>query len=295
MTAEDYHPMGLLLDTLNSVDFLTGMGEDAIVRFMVLGRSADYGKAHVFWRSGGSCQGIVVPVSGEAKLASRGPEGREFIESFRGPGEWRGRSCTRDGLPHPSDAIVVRPGEFFSIRPDAFRQFAREFPDVWPAAVRLMGRQLRRNLQEREDIALRPVSERLAQFLIENACVRQSDGAKVLIGATQSEVAARLGTVREVVARVFADLSRRGLIARSKEGIFIEDWEGLHAIAGVGAGDMHQRTSVYGPSPSLRTARFFLPTTERRTAGDRNSSACREHIGDLDACRAAGCPGSKKA
>ena len=32
--------MGLLLDTLNSVDFLSGMGEDAVVRFMVLGRSA---------------------------------------------------------------------------------------------------------------------------------------------------------------------------------------------------------------------------------------------------------------
>ena len=284
--------MGLLLDTLNSVDFLSGMGEDAIVRFMVLGRSADYGKGHVFWRSGSSCQGIVVPVSGEAKLASRGPDGREFIESFRGPGECMGLSCTLDGLPHASDAIVVRPGEFFAIRPDSFRQFAREYPDVWPAAVRLMGRRLRRNLQEREDIALRPVSERLAQFLLENSCVRQDDGAKVLIEATQSEIAARLGTVREVVARVFADLARRGLITRSKDGIFVEDWEGLHAVAGVAPGDVQQKSSVYGASPSVRTARYFLPTTERRSSSDRSSAACREHLGDLDACRSAGCPGS---
>jgi CRP/FNR family transcriptional regulator len=287
--------MGLLLDTLNSVDFLSGMGEDAVVRFMVLGRSADYSKAHVFWRAGGACQGLVVPVSGEAKLATRGPDGREFIESFRGPGECMGLSCTLDGLPHASDAIVVRAGEFFAIRPDGFRQFAREFPDVWPAAVRLMGRQLRRNLQEREDIALRPVSERLAQFLIENACVRQTSGAKVLIEATQSEVAARLGTVREVVARVFADLARRGLIERSKDGIFIVDWDGLHAVAGVAPGDIQQKSSVYSPSPTVRTARFFLPTTEKRTSRERDSDSCAKHIDDFDACRAAGCPGSQKS
>lgn len=287
--------MGLLLDTLNSVDFLSGMGEDAVVRFMVLGRSADYTKAHVFWRSGAACQGLVIPVSGEAKLATRGPDGREFIESFRGPGECMGLSCTLDGLPHASDAIVVRAGEFFAIRSDAFRQFAREFPDVWPAAVRMMGRQLRRNLQEREDIALRPVSERLAQFLIENACVRQGSGAKVLIEATQSEIAARLGTVREVVARVFADLARRGVIERSKDGIFIIDWDGLHAVAGVAPGEVEQKSSVYGPSPFVRTARFFLPTTERRTARERDPHVCAKHVGDLDACRAAGCPGSQKS
>ncbi len=286
--------MGLLLDTLNSVDFLTGMGEDSVVRFMVLGRSADFAKGHVFWRAGGSCQGLIVPVSGEAKLATRGPDGREFIESFRGPGECMGLSCSLDGLPHASDAIVVRAGEFFSIRPDAFRQFGREYPDVWPAAVRLMGRQLRRNLQEREDIALRPVSERLAQFLIENACVRQTSGAKVLIEATQSEVAARLGTVREVVARVFADLARRGLIERSKDGIFIVDWDGLHAIAGVAPGEVQQKSAIYHPSPTVRTARFFLPTTEKRSARERNPDVCAKHIEDFDACRAAGCPGSEK-
>jgi len=206
-----------------------------------------------------------------------------------------GLSSTLDGLPHASDAIVVRSGEFFTIRPDGFRQFAREFPDVWPAAVRLMGRQLRRNLQEREDIALRPVSERLAQFLIENACVRQTSGAKVLIEATPSEVAARLGTVREVVARVFADLARRGLIERSKDGIFITHWAGLHAVAGVAPGEIQQKSSVYSPSPTVRTARFFLPTTEKRTSRERDAHSCATHIDDFDACRAAGCPGSHKS
>ncbi len=282
--------MALLLDTLSSVDFLSGMSQDAVVRFMVLGRSADYRKGHLFWRAGASSHGVVVPVSGEAKLATRGTDGREFIESFRGPGECMGLSCTLDGLPHASDAIVVRAGEFFSMRPDGFKKFAAEFPEVWPAAVRLMGRQLRRNLQEREDIALRPVNERLAQFLIENSCVRQTDHAKVLIDATQSEIAARLGTVREVVARVFADFGKRGLVERSKAGIFIRDWDGLHALAGMTPGEVRNSTSVYGPPAAIRTARFFLPSSEQQTSASRDAVACREHVGDTNACRAAGCP-----
>ena len=55
------------------------------------------------------------------------------------------------------------------------------------AIMQMLGRRLRRNLREREDIALRPVSERVAHFLIANACVRQGPGAKVLVdgrGAT---------------------------------------------------------------------------------------------------------------
>ncbi len=289
--------MGLLLETLKSVDFLATLEEEAVVRFMVLGRSSDQKKGHVFWRSGATSTGIVIPVTGEAKLATRGADGREFIDSFRGPGEVMGLPSVLDGLPHVADAVVVRAGEFFTLRPERFAQFRREHPPVVQAAVELLGRRLRRQIQEREDIALRPVAERLAQFLVENACVRQDDGAKVLVDATQSEIAARLGTVREVVARVLGDFAKRGLIERSKQGTFVADWGGLCAAAGI-EGDLPAATddpSRYGPSPSLRTARFFLPIAERRnTRGEMNPEGCQQHLGDLDECRAKGCPGAAR-
>ena len=85
--------MALLLDTLSSVDILAGMSQDAVVRFMVLGRSADFRKNHVFWRAGASGQGIVVPVSGEAKLATRGTDGRVFPWGDAQPDPTRVNAC----------------------------------------------------------------------------------------------------------------------------------------------------------------------------------------------------------
>jgi len=288
--------MGLLLDTLRSVDFLAGAADDVVMRFMVLGKSSDYPKGHVFWRAGKVPEGLVVPVSGEAKTTTRSAEGREFIDRFLGSGECLGLASALDGMPHPTDAEVVRAGEFFSISRVNLHKFLDEHPEIRPRITQMIGTLYRRSLKEREDVALRPVPQRVAEFLLRHACVRQDDGAKVLVHATQAELAARLGTVREVVARIFADFGQRGLIDRVDHGIFISDWDGLHAEAGLDPADDEEKAVRGGlrTSSQARTARFFLPTIERmRKHEDADEAAsCREHLGDLSLCREKGCPGA---
>ncbi len=287
------------MDTLRSVDFLAGAGEDVVTRFMVLGKSADYPKGHVFWRAGKVPEVLVVPVSGEAKTTTRSAEGREFIDRFLASGECVGLASALDGMEHPTDAEVVRAGEFFTITRANLLKFLDEHPDVRAKAAQMIGALYRRNLKEREDVALRPVPQRVAEFLLRHACVRQDDGAKVLVHATQAELAARLGTVREVVARIFADFGQRGLIERGDHGIFISDWDGLHAEAGLDpAGEEEMSTRGGGPvSPQVRTTRFFLPTIERkrRHEGVDEAAKCREHLGDLALCRERGCPAAAEA
>ncbi len=281
--------MGLLLQTLRGVEFLAELPDDALTRFMVLGRAADHARAHVFWRAGSTSGFVVIPVSGRAKCTARGADGREFIASFRGPGDCIGLAAALDGLPHASDAIVLRAGEFFTVPAEAVRTFVRDHPPLVAAAVRQIGRQLRRVTLEREDYVLRPLSERLAHFLIENACVRQAGGARVLVDARQADIAARLGTVREVVARNLADLIARGLISRAAHGLHIDDWDGLHEAAGLRPDEVHRRLATFGPSPAARTARYFLPALETDRA-DADARGCRRHLGDIAACRSAGCP-----
>jgi CRP-like cAMP-binding protein len=283
--------LALLIDTLRSVDFLSELPEEAALRFMVLGKSSDFPKGHVFWRAGDKPEMLVIPVSGEAKTATRSAEGREFIDRFLGAGDCFGATSLMDGLAHPTDAEVVRAGEFFTMTRVGFERFLSEHPEVRPMLAELVGKLYRQNLKEREDVALRPVSERVAEFLLAHACVRQGDGARVLVHATQAELAARLGTVREVVARIFADFAQRGLIERTDLGIFVTDWAGLHAEAGFESPHPDE-VNVRGVSPDVRTTRFFLPTAERRRRHlpSEDAAGCREHIGDLGLCRDRGCP-----
>ena len=48
---------------------------------------------------------------------------------------------------------------------------------------------------------------------------------------TQAEMAARLGTVREMIGRVLRDLADDGLIAFDRHRIMIKDREALAALA----------------------------------------------------------------
>src|SRR4030095_5734617 len=102
----------------------------------------------------------------------------------------------------PTDAEVVRAGEFFTITRSSFLKFLDERPAIRAKAAHMLGVLYRRHRKEREDVALRPVPQRVAEFLLRHACVRQSDGAKVLVQATQGDISARLGTGRHTMERV---------------------------------------------------------------------------------------------
>ena len=94
-----------------------------------------------------------------------------------------------------------------------------------------------------EDLALRSVPERLARLLlarIESGCQGSAYGSRAATRRrmTQREMAAQLGTVREVVARNLADLERRGWIQVRRGVIEIVDPDALRAFA---SGDVDSR------------------------------------------------------
>ena len=79
-----------------------------------------------------------------------------------------------------------------------------------------------------EDVAFERMDKRLAQRLINRA---GSDG---IVVATQQELAADLGTAREVVSRQLKELERRGLVSIGRGKIELTDRSGLSSLAAAG-------------------------------------------------------------
>jgi CRP/FNR family transcriptional regulator len=83
-------------------------------------------------------------------------------------------------------------------------------------------------------LTFRPVHERLAHYI---ATAADESGRPVAAGLTmdlaltQEQLAARLGTVRELVARAFSQLEARGVITRNRARIVIRDARLLAALA----------------------------------------------------------------
>jgi CRP-like cAMP-binding protein len=78
-----------------------------------------------------------------------------------------------------------------------------------------------------EDLSLRTVGARLAKLLLTQATEEETVPRRM----TQQEMAAQLGTVREVVGRTLAELEREGLIRMERHRIVIVDRTGLESKA----------------------------------------------------------------
>jgi CRP/FNR family transcriptional regulator len=77
-----------------------------------------------------------------------------------------------------------------------------------------------------EDLSLRTVRGRLARLLLEEA-----ESGEVTRHWTQAEIAARLGTVREMIGRTLRALADAGHIRIDRQRIVLLDREGLEAEA----------------------------------------------------------------
>lgn len=104
------------------------------------------------------------------------------------------------------DDLVASSKEF---RNFVFRAYSRRITDLFHVI---------------EDIAFRRMDIRLAQKII----ARADTG---VLKATHAQLAAELGTAREVISRQLAEFQRRGWIAQSRGVIEIIDCDGLRGLA----------------------------------------------------------------
>ncbi len=109
--------------------------------------------------------------------------------------------------------------------PDFHRLISR-YPDFSALLLRLLAARLARITDLAADLSLYAVRARLARFLIELADLNPSPA-----GWTQDEIAAHIGTVRDVVGRLLRDFEAAGLIQRQQGQINLLDRERLSAVA----------------------------------------------------------------
>jgi CRP/FNR family transcriptional regulator len=94
------------------------------------------------------------------------------------------------------------------------------------AVLRYLSAEVRRLSDMVEELALHPVRTRLARFLL--AQLGESSSTQRW---TQQEIAAQVGTVREMVGRTLRAFAEEGLIRRQRGRLVVVDREGLEREA----------------------------------------------------------------
>lgn len=123
----------------------------------------------------------------------------------------------------PASAIAVGEVRLLCIPLQDFRRVVSETPDIALAVLGDFASKLYHLTDLTHNLGLRSVRARLARFLLEQAQVEQGDP----VSWTQEQIAAQIGTVREVVSRTMRAFVKEGLIEMARQHISVLDPDAL--------------------------------------------------------------------
>ena len=208
---------------LKAEPYFKPLADDELARLARTVIERQFAKDEVDFLEGEPCQGLYIVREGSVKIYKLSPEGREQILSYIKPGDTFNEVAVFDGGPNPANVAAAETTSLWIVPRAAIVELIQRNPQVALAVIQNLGARLRHLVGLVEDLSLRQVSARLAKLLLETA----TSGERAL---TQQEMAARLGTVREMIGRSLKLLEARGLIELERGKIVILDREGLEKL-----------------------------------------------------------------
>ena len=184
---------------------------DPFVRELAaLGRLRSYPKNTVFITEGDSSDSVFVVLSGRVKVFLSDTEGHEVILDTQGPGEYVGEMAL-DGKPRSASVMTLESTTFSVVARDPIREAIRHNPDFALDMISKIIDRARLATSSVKDLALLDVYGRVARLLL-NMAVEQDGKLSVPEKLTQQEIAERVGASRDMVSRIFRDLTAGGYI-----------------------------------------------------------------------------------
>lgn len=192
------------------------------------------------FEEGAPCTGLFIITAGRVEVRQVSWRGREQVFHAEGPGATLGEGPLFDGGGYIASAVAAAPTRvLFLARPHVLA-LCRRHPAVALSVIEALARRVRHFADLVSDLAFRPVRERVAHYLGTASGSPLVAGTEMTLDLTQAQLAARLGTVRELVARALAQLERAGVISRAGRRVIIRDPVRLRAL-GLGEPDHPRR------------------------------------------------------
>jgi CRP/FNR family cyclic AMP-dependent transcriptional regulator len=184
---------------------------DAFVRELAsLGRVRSYPKNTVFITEGDSSDSVFVILGGKVKAFVSDSEGHELILNTQSPGEYVGEMAL-DGKARSASVVTLESTTFSVVQRDHILEAIRKRPDFALEMISKVIERAREATDNVKNLALLDVYGRVARLLL-NMAVEKDGKLRIPEKLTQQEIAERVGASRDMVSRIFRDLTVGGYI-----------------------------------------------------------------------------------
>ena len=188
----------------------------------------------VLFVAGEEAQGLFVIVAGALRAFRTGADGREQVIHVERAGATIAELPVFDNKPYPSTVAAEEESVVLFLAKRDVRALCLQHPQITLAALEQLAARLRKCAELVETLSLHDVDQRLARWLLNNARRegrRTAAGLEITLALTNQQIAARIGSVREVVSRALARLQNNELITLDGRRIIINDEAALASFA----------------------------------------------------------------
>lgn len=206
---------------------------DVLARLAVVKRLR---RNEILFLAGEPAKGLYVIASGAIRAFRTSPDGREQVIHVERAVTTIAEVPVFDEGNYPSTTAAEEPTTLYFLDRHQVLKIAVEHPQLALAAVKLLASRLRKCAALVETLSLREVGQRLARLLLEEAGnhgIATEKGTRIKLRLTHNQLAARIGTVREVVTRTLTRLEEMGLIVHEGKEIAVPDMRSLRSFADI--------------------------------------------------------------
>ncbi len=228
---------GAKRDVLAATPIFSALSADELSSLAKLATERRVRSGAVVVRRGDPDCSLLVLVSGRLRAGSASPDGREVTLGVMGPGAVLGEIALLDGQPRSLDVTAMSDSALLIVERRDFLPFLSARPNLMLRLMALLCSRVRRASKAFEDVALAPLSARLARLLLDLAAEHGApgpQGIRIRLRISQRDMSAQVAATRERVNKQLRQWHEAGVLGDHDGDLVLRRPSDLRALVEAG-------------------------------------------------------------
>lgn len=185
-----------------------------------------YGKGEQIIDRDSDTRDVFFVAEGAVRVVNYSASGREVSYADIPEGGMFGEFSAIDGKPRSASVVARKPSTLAALSPSAFMESVREHPEFAIAVIRRLTQLARESTERILDLSTLGAFGRVYAELLRLARKNMNEedwSATIQPIPVHSDLASRVGTTRETVARAISELSRKGVAEKRGNALYFPD------------------------------------------------------------------------
>ena len=217
---------------LHRIKLFAGLSPEALGKIEKVCRYKRFSANEQIFDRHSKARDVFFVIRGRVRVVNYSLAGREITLDDVSEGEYFGELAALDGQPRSASIMALTDCLIVALSPVQFVNVLERHPKVALRALKRLSQIVRQSTERIMDLSTLGANNRVHADLLRMAEAGDKKDNTALITPipVHGDIASRIGTTRETVARVLNDLARRGIVKRTKDALVVSDMARLQEM-----------------------------------------------------------------